>query len=166
MLAACIESQTGDPTGNDEGTPLDTSTGDATSSTSATTTNPTTSTTSGPDETSTDAETTTLAESSETSSGDTTSAGSSSESGTTGGVAVCDPHRTDDACWMCTRDACCAALETCYEDADCTCYVECVAAGTEPVTCFTETCMLMMMPAGLQDLQNCQYESCGDPCPP
>ena len=166
-VAGCIESQTGDPTGNDEGTPLDTSTGDtSTSSTSATTSNPTTSTTSGPDETSTNAETTTIAETSESSSGAETSEGSSSESGTTGEVAVCDPHRTDDACWACTRDSCCDALEACYDDPDCTCYVDCVSAGTEPVTCFTETCMLMMMPPGLADLQGCQYKTCGDPCPP
>lgn len=167
VLGACNTTKTG-PTGNDEGSPLESSTSGDDTTTDTPTTNSTSSSTSEPNDTSGGASTTEGGDTSGSSSGAATTEGSttSSDESSTGGVAVCDPHRADDECWACTRETCCDELETCYADPDCTCYADCVSAGTEPVTCFTETCMLMMMPAGLADLQNCQYQDCADPCPP
>ncbi len=64
--------------------------------------------------------------------------------GTTGGEAeppvdpACLPQPTDGVCRACAREHCCAELQSCEGDANCTCAMDCLETGTDPELCYEQ----------------------------
>lgn len=88
---------------------------------------------------------------------------------TTGAGEVCAPAPEDDECGTCVKDMCCAALEACQMDADCTCFQDCAEmnpgiAGAllcaDGAHCDIPIFELMMMGTPVGDLAVCTQNSC------
>ncbi len=110
--------------------------------------------------TSTDDDLTGSSSSSSTSS--TSSSSTSSTSGTTssGGDDLCEPDPNDDPCLACAKTQCCSVIDSCMQDPDCQCWIDCVPEQSVQV-CYGQ-CGL---PVGIAELLlDCVLQSCAGDC--
>ena len=74
-------------------------------------------------------------------------------------VDPCDPDVADTACDTCVKSACCPQIQTCFQDAGCTCVMPCLGDGYGLLACFG-ACGLFEAPPGASELAMCAGDSC------
>jgi len=111
---------------------------------------------------------------SSSSSGTTSSSAASSGSGGGGGNngggggneggGQCTPESDDGPCVACTKLACCAEVQACAQDANCSCWVGCMEQTLGDVTACIGQCGALG--AAIGDLLDCGAMLCAAECGP
>ncbi|MBW2453808.1 MAG: hypothetical protein JRI68_04830 [Deltaproteobacteria bacterium] len=98
--------------------------------------------------------------SSSTSSTGSSSTSSTSSTGSSGGDNLCEPDPNDDLCIACAKTQCCYVLDSCAQDPDCQCWIDCLAQQSVGV-CYGQ-CGL---PMGVgEQLFGCMSQGCATDC--
>ncbi len=104
----------------------------------------------------------------------TSTSGSGGSGGGTGGMGpcfeasggyggfgeVCMMQPGDNACIGCARSNCCAQVETCSNDAQCSCLLQCFTDNCDPIACL----QLCGQNPAVNELVMCATGSCGNDC--